>query len=110
MVNNLFVHEPDLNIKDRRQLAAYLDQIAHMAAAKPNTPDDLAVSFMRVLADRVGEPGPVSIRIGQLDEDRRLAARNCLFSARDRAKDETSPAVASAVGDLLAAWEKVIRY
>lgn len=112
MVSNSFTFEDGVGGKDRRDLADFLRETAARALSGGGDPDDLAAAFLRVLGTRIDtNPGPVSIRIGQLDQDKRLVVRRLIYSARERAAaGEGSRMVAGALLALLGAWEQTIGY
>jgi hypothetical protein len=106
-----FTFEDGVSGKDRRDLAAFLDETASRALSGGGDPDDLAAAFLRVLAKRLDDPGPVTIKLGQLDEAKRLVVRRLLYSARERAAaGDGSRIVAGALLALLTAWESCIGY
>lgn len=111
MVATSFTFEDGIGGKDRRELGEFLDETASRALSGGGDPDDLAAAFIRVLGARLDDPGPVTIRIGQLDDAKRLVVRRLLYSARERAAGgDASRIVAGALLALLGAWETTIGY
>ena len=107
-----FTFDPDMPVRDRRALAVFLEETSSRALAGGRDRDDLSAAFVRALAVRLDATGgPVSIRIGQLDEERRAVVRRVLYTAAERARSgEASRPVSDAVAAILAAWERAIKY